>query len=124
MLAAVAARDRGSRVLVVVAAAASIWPQGGDPVPPLVVLLPIVAAAVARSVDVGVAALGHPMFVRSVLGSAWLTGIGAVLVVAVVGWLVGLSGLVRGSDLPVAKVERWIDTSVPAGQTVLVPLAV
>ena len=90
--------------------------------PPLVVLLPIVAVAVARSVDVGVAALGHPKFVRSVLGSAWLTGVGAVLVVAVVGWLVGLSGLVRGSDLPVAKVERWIDTSVPAGQTVLVGL--
>ena len=124
VLAVVAARDRGLLVLVTIAAAASVWPQGGDAVPPLVVLLPIAAVAVARSVDVGVGALGHPRFVRSVLGSAWLTGVGAVLVVAVVGWMVGLSGLERGSDLPVAKVGRWIDTSVPAGQTVLVPLAV
>jgi hypothetical protein len=121
---AAAAQDRAVTLLVVVAAAATIWPQGGDPVPPLVVLLPVVAGAVARSVDVGVAALGHPAFVRSVLGSAWLTGVGAVLVVAVVGWLVGLSALVRGSDLPVAKVERWIGSSVPAGQTVLVGLGV
>jgi hypothetical protein len=29
---------------------------------------------------------------------------------------------VRGSDQPVAKVERWVETSVPAGQTVLVGL--
>ncbi|MBW4040683.1 MAG: hypothetical protein HIU86_00945 [Acidobacteria bacterium] len=124
VLAAVAARDRAITVLVAVGAVASIWPQGGDPVPPLVVLLPLVAAAVARSVDVGVAALGHPLFVRSVLGSAWLTAVGAVLVVAVVAWVVGLSALVRGGDLPVTKVERWVAASVPAGQTVLVGLGV
>ena len=99
-----------------------MWPQGGDAIAPLLVLLPVVAGAVARSVDVSVGALGDPRFVRSVLGSAWLTGVGAVLVVAVIGWVVGLSGLVTGSEQPLAKVERWIDRSVPAGQTVLVSL--
>jgi hypothetical protein len=124
LIAAVVVRDRAVTILAAVAAVASAWPLGGDPVPPLVVLLLIVAAAVARSVDVGVAALGHPRFFRSVLGSAWLTGVGALLVVAIIGWLAGLSGLARSSELPVARVERWIATSVPAGQTVLVPLAV
>jgi hypothetical protein len=122
VLAATAGKDLPPAVVAVVLAAASIWPQGRDAVAPLVVLLPVVAVGIARSVEVGLAALGHPRFVRSVLGSAWLTGVGALLVVAVIGWLVGLSGLVRGSDQPVAKVERWIDSSVPAGQTVLVSL--
>lgn len=122
LLTALGARDRPVTVLVVVVGVLSFWPQGEDPTAPLVALLAVVAAAVARSVDVGVIALGHPTFVRSVLGSAWLTGVAALLVVAVLGWLVGLSGLVRGSDQAVAKVERWIDSSVPAGQTVLVGL--
>jgi hypothetical protein len=122
LLTASAARDRPTTVVAVVAVAAAIWPLGGDAVTPLVVLLPVAAAAVARSVDVGVVTLGHPLFVRSALGSGWLMAVGAVLVVAVVTWLIGLSGLVRGSDQPVAQVERWIDSSVPAGQTVLVGL--
>ena len=122
LLTAIAARDRPTTVLAVVAVASAIWPLGGDAVTPLVLLLPVVAAAVARSVDVGVVTLGHPMFVRSALGSGWLVAVGAVLVVAVVSWLIGLTGLVRGSEQPVAQVERWIDSSVPAGQTVLVGL--
>ncbi|WP_375406876.1 hypothetical protein [uncultured Amnibacterium sp.] len=122
VVAATVGRRLSPLVVAVVVVAASVWPQGDDAVAPLVVLLPVVAGAVARSVDVGVDALGHPRFVRSVLGSAWLTGVGALLVVAVIGWSVGLSGLVRGSDQPLAKLERWIDSSVPAGQTVLVPL--
>lgn len=122
LLTAIAARDRGTTVLAVVAVVAAAWPLGGDAVTPLVVLLPVVAAAVARSVDVGVVTLGHPLFVRSALGSGWLMAVGAVLVVAVVTWLIGLHGLVRGREQPVAQVERWIDSSVPAGQTVLVGL--
>ncbi|RIX28299.1 hypothetical protein [Amnibacterium setariae] len=122
VLAVVGARDRGVAVVAAVLALAAFWPLGGDAAVPLVLLLPVVAAATARAADVGVAALGHPMFVRSVLGSAWLTAVGAVLVTAVVVWLVGLTGLVRGPDQPLARAERWIRTSVPAGQTVLVPL--
>jgi hypothetical protein len=122
LLAATAGRDRPTAIVAVVLVAASLWPLGGDAVAPLLILLPVVAVAVSRSVDVGLAALGHPTFVRSVLGSAWLTGVGALLVVAVVSWVVGLGGLVRGRDQPLARVERWIDTSVPVGQTVLVSL--
>jgi hypothetical protein len=122
VLTAIAVRDRATTVVAVVAVAAAVWPLGGDPVTPLVVLLPVVAAAVARSVDLGVVTLGHPLFVRSALGSGWLMAVGAVLVVGVVSWLIGLGGLVRGSEQPVAQVERWIDSSVPAGQTVLVGL--
>lgn len=126
LVAVVVAATIGRRLSPLVVAAmtvvASVWPQGDDAVAPLVVLLPVVAGAVARSVDVGVDALGHPRFVRSVLGSAWLTGVGALLVVAVIGWSVGLSALVRGGDQPLARLERWIDSSVPAGQTVLVSL--
>jgi hypothetical protein len=122
VLAAAAGRDLPPAIVAVVLAAASVWPEGRDAVGPLVVLLPVVGAGTARSIDVGIAALGHPRFARSVLGSAWLTGVGALLAVAVIAWLVGLNGLVRGSEQPVAEVERWVDSSVPAGQTVLVSL--
>ncbi|GAA2754178.1 hypothetical protein [Amnibacterium kyonggiense] len=122
VLTAIAGRGRGPVVLLAVTLAAAVWPLGGDAVTPLVLLLPAAAAVLARSVDVGVSALGHPTFVRSVLGSAWLTGVGALLVVGITAWLVGLGGLVRGADQPVAQAERWIDSSVPAGQTVLVGL--
>jgi hypothetical protein len=122
VLAAVGARDVRGTGLVALLAIASVWPLGTDATGPLLMLLPAVAATVARSVDVGVAALGHPLFVRSVLGSGWLMAVGAVLVVAVVGWLGGLGGLVRGPDQPIAQAERWVRSSVPAGQTVLVGL--
>ncbi|WP_375389644.1 hypothetical protein [uncultured Amnibacterium sp.] len=119
---AIGPREVPVLVLVAVLAAVAVWPLGADATTSLVLLLPAVAAVVARSADVGLTQLRHPLFVRSVLGSGWLTGIGAVLVVAVVGWLVGLGGLVRGADQPIARAERWVGTSVPAGQTVLVGL--
>ncbi|MGT2426654.1 hypothetical protein [Amnibacterium kyonggiense] len=122
VLAAIGGRGRGTAVLLGVVLLAGVWPLGGDATTALVLVLPVAALAVARSVEVGVGALGHPTFVRSVLGSAWLTGIGALLVVGVAAWVIGLGGLVRGPDQPVSRVERWIDASVPAGQTVLVGL--
>lgn len=123
LLTALVVRDRAVTALVLVAAAVAVWPEGGDAVAPLLVLLPLVAVAVARSVDVGIAALGHPLFVRSVLGSGWLMGVGALLVVSVTVWVLGLGTLVSGRKQPVAEVERWVASSVPAGQTVLVGLA-
>lgn len=124
VLAGFAGGHRGTVVLVVVLLAASVWPWGREAIDPSVLLLPVVAAAVARSVDVGLAALGHPLFVRSVLGSAWLTGVAALLLVATVSWLLGLSTLVPGRAQPVAQLGRWIGSSVPPGQTVLVGLGV
>lgn len=117
-------RDLGRAVPLLVAVAACVWPFGADPVTPLVILLPLVAVVVAAAVDTGVRALGNPRFVWSVAGSGWLTGVGALITVALVVWLTGLGGLVRDGDRPVARVERWLSSGVPSGQTVLVGLGV
>lgn len=115
-------RGRSLAVLAVLLTLTAVFPFGLTATTPLVVLLPVVAAVIARSVELGVAALGHPTFVRSVLGSGWLTATAVVLVMGVVGWLSGLGGLVPGGREPLARLERWVGSSVPAGQTVLVGL--
>lgn len=121
----VGARPRGRPLAVLAAllACTAVFPFGQTAITPLVVLLPVIAAVIAASVELGVAALGHPLFVRSVLGSGWLAGVAAALVVGVVGWLTGLGGLVPGGRQPLAQVERWVGSSVPAGETVLVGLS-
>lgn len=121
-LGAVAARHRWSAVAAVVLALASLWPAGADAVGPLVLLLPLAAVAVAHAVARAVVALLQPVFRRSLVGSGWLMGVGGLLLVAVVVGLTGLTALVPGADRPVARAERWLSGSVPAGQVVLVGL--
>lgn len=123
VLAARVAVGRGPAIAAVVLVLLAVWPLGRDPVLPLVLLLPAVAVAIGLSVDLGVAALGHPVFARSAVGSGWLTAVGAVLVVAAGAWLTGLADLVPARSQPIDRVGAWLRTSVPAGQTVLVGLA-
>lgn len=116
-------RGRALAVLAVLLTLTGVFPFGQTAITPLVMLLPAVAAVIARSVELGVVALGHPSFICSVLGSGWLSGSAAVLVVGVVVFLSGLGSLVPGARQPLARLERWVGSSVPAGDTLLVGLS-
>jgi hypothetical protein len=100
----------------------SLWPDGRDAVGPVALLLPIAALAIAAAVDEAVVLLGHPRFQRSLVGSGWLMGVAAVLVVAAVVWAGALARLRPGPDGAVAEASGWLRTSVPAGQVVLAEL--
>ncbi len=109
-------------VAAAVVAAASLWPLGADPVGPLVLLLVLSGVAVGLTAERAVHALLQPVFRRSLVGSGWLMGVGGLLLVSVVVALTGLPSLVPGADRPMARAQRWLAGSVPAGQTVLVGL--
>lgn len=121
---AVGPRARGAVVVTIVLAAAAVWPQGADPAGALLLVLPAAGAVVARSVEAGVAGLGHPRFVRSVIGAGWLSGVAAVTVVGLVVAVLGIAARSPGGVQPIVSVQRWIATSVPAGQRVVVGLGI
>jgi hypothetical protein len=74
-------------------------------------------------VDRAVVALGSPTLVVSVLGSGWLMGLVALLVVALGAWLAGLVAPERDLGRQLAASADWVRTGVPKGQVVLVDVA-
>jgi hypothetical protein len=102
----------------------AFWPDGADPVAPVLLLLPVLALATAVVIDRAVVALGRPHFLTSAVGSGWLMAIVALLVVAATAWVTSLPALESGARQPLTRAERWVDTSVPPKQVVLVDLGV
>ena len=123
ILAARSRRFLPAAVLAGLLALASFWPAGRDAVTPVVLLLPVMTLATASVIDRAVVALGQPRFIVSLVGSGWLTAVGALLVVAAVAWIAGLAHLVPGARQPLTRAEGWVRQSVPRGQEVLVDLA-
>ncbi|HEY0374517.1 MAG TPA: hypothetical protein VGC94_06960 [Amnibacterium sp.] len=120
-----AARSRSFVPVAAVAALTALtafWPDGRDPVAPVVLLLPIVTLATALVIDRAILALGRPQFLTSAVGSGWLMAVVALLVVAAVVWIDALPALQTGARQPLSRAQRWVDSSVPPGQVVLVDL--
>ncbi|MFD1722717.1 hypothetical protein, partial [Amnibacterium endophyticum] len=120
-----AARHRRTRGLAVAAALlllASVWPAGADPVGLLDALLVAAALATGAAAQRAAVALLDPVFRRSLVGSGWLTGVAALLLVGVVVALTGLPRLEARPDREVAQVQRWLADGVPADRLVLVGL--
>jgi hypothetical protein len=109
-------------LLAALTAIVAFWPDGQDPVGPIVLLLPVFTLATAVVIDRAVVALGDPRFAVSAIGSGWLMGVLALIVVAVVVWVGALPALQPGARQPVVRAEGWVRRSVPAGQVVLVDL--
>lgn len=109
-------------VAAVLVAITAIWPGGADPTGPLVLLLVVAGLATGLTAERAAVALLAPVFRRSLIGSAWLTGVAALVLVGVVVALLGLPQALPRPERSVAQAQRWLAGSVPAGQVVLVGL--